>query len=712
MRTLIAFLALSSVAAADGLIVDRRQRPMNDFFTVKHHHVTVAIDEQHALTEVDQVLKNISGHEAEAVYLFPVPKGANITGLEMWVGEKKMDGEVLPADKAREIYQSIVRSKRDPALLEYVGLGVYRTSVFPVGKDEEKRLRIRYTELLKKESGLVRYLYPLNTEKFSKFPLEEAKVEVTIASKGKVKNVYSPTHRIDLARASDTSARAMWSVRKETPTTDFELLYSTDEAVVGTSLLTYRPVATEPGYFVFLASPQIKTEGAPEPKDIVFVLDKSGSMRTDGKMKQAKDALSYCLRSLNEGDRFGIVVFSSGVEKYAEKLAPYVEPEKEKALAYVARIEPDGGTNINDALLAAQSYFEPGPRLKMVVFLTDGLPTIGITQVPAIVKNATDANKAEVRLFNFGVGYDVNTTLLDKLARENKGDSEYVKPKEDLEARVSSFYSKVQSPVLAGLKLEWAGVKTFDLIPRQMPDLFKGGQIVVSGRYDGAGTQKLVLTGTAQGKAQRFEFEVAFDEKSEGTGKLFVERLWAQRKIGDIVDQIQLYGKSKELVDEIVKLSTKYGIITEYTSFLITEDMPLNDHRRNAERAGRELDKLKADTGTDGNRQVEAKKALQSAPQAPAASGGKFGGGAGYTNERGEQVVAKNVQNVGRRTFYQRKNVWQEADVPEDVKAVEVKYFSEEFFKLLEENPELNQIAALDADVIVKVNNQHVRLAK
>jgi Ca-activated chloride channel family protein len=471
-------------------------------------------------------------------------------------------------------------------------------------------------------------------------------------------------------------------------------------------------VATEPGYFVFLASPQVKSEGAPEPKDIVFVLDKSGSMRTDGKMKQAKDALSYCLRSLNEGDRFGVVVFSSGVERYAEKLAPYVEPEKEKALAYVGRVEPDGGTNINDALLAAQSFFEAGPRLKMIVFLTDGLPTIGVTAVPAIVKNVTEANKAEVRVFNFGVGYDVNTTLLDKIARENKGDSEYVKPKEDLEARVSAFYSKVQSPVLAGLKLDWAGIKAFDLLPRQMPDLFKGGQIIVSGRYDGSGPRKLVLTGTAQGKAQRFEFEVAFDEKSDGTGKLFVERLWAQRKIGDIVDQIQLYGKSQELVDEIVRLSTKYGIITEYTSFLITEDMPLNDHRRNAERAGRELDRLKADTGTDGNRQVEAKKALQSAPQAPAVTAGKFGGGAGYTNEKGEKVLAKNVQNVGRRTFYQRKNVWQEADVPEDTKAVEVKYFSDEFFKLLEENPELNEIAALDADVIVKVKDQHVRLAK
>jgi len=700
---------MTAAAYADGLLVDRRERPMTDSFAVKNHFVTVTVDEQLATTEVDQVLRNVSGHPAEAVYLFPVPHGATITGFEMWVGDKKMDGEIMDAAKAREIYHSIVRSKRDPALLEYVGQGVYRTSVFPVGVDEEKRLRIKYTELLKKESGLVRYLYPLNTEKFSKFPLEEAKVEVTIKSKGRIKTVYSPSHTVDILRASETSARATWSARRDLPRADFDLYYSPDDAVVGMNLLTYRPVADQAGYFLLLASPAVKMDGPVEPKDIVFVIDKSGSMRADNKMGQAKEALTFCLRSLNEGDRFGIVSFSSGVDKYTEKLVTFDEAEKEKALSHVQRIEVQGGTNINDALVQALTIFEKGERLKMIIFLTDGLPTNGVTDMNTIVKNVTAANTLSVRLFNFGVGYDVNTILLDKLARENKGDSDYVKPKENLEEKVSNFYTKVQSPVLSSLKVGWGEIRVKDVLPRTVPDLFKGGQIVMTGRYEGSGTQKIALTGMSQGKERRFEVEASFDGKSEGLGKFFVERLWAQRKIGDIIDQMQLYGRNKELIDEIVDLSIKYGIITEYTSFLIREDAKLGDARGNAARAGEELRKLEKGDGQQGNLQAESKKALQTADKASAPAAGAVGR---YRDEKGKEVETRTVANVGRRTFFQKKNVWQEADVPEDVKAQEVKYYSDEFFKLLETNPELNQIAALDSDVIVKVNGQHVKLAK
>jgi Ca-activated chloride channel family protein len=710
MRTALCLALMTAAAYADGLIVDRRERPMTDFFAVKNHLVTVSIDDQLAVTEVDQTLRNVSGHPAEAVYLFPVPIGATITGFEMWVGDKKMDGEIMDAAKAREIYHSIVRSKRDPALLEYVGQGVFRTSVFPVGVDEEKRLRIKYTELLKKESGLVRYLYPLNTEKFSKFPLEEAKVEVTIKSKGKIKTVYSPSHTVDVQRASETSARATWSARRDLPRTDFDLYYSADEAVVGMNLLTYRPVADQAGYFLLLASPAIRIDGPVESKDIVFVIDKSGSMRADNKMGQAKEALSFCLRSLNEGDRFGIVSFSSGVDKYTERLVTFNEAEKEKALSHVQRIEVQGGTNINEALLQALTLFEKGERLKMVIFLTDGLPTNGVTDTNTIVKNVTAANTMNVRLFNFGVGYDVNTILLDKLARENKGDSDYVKPKENLEEKVSNFYTKVQSPVLSSLKVGWGDIKVKDVLPRTIPDLFKGGQIVMTGRFEGSGTQKVVLGGMSQGKERTFEVEASFDAKSEGLGKFFVERLWAQRKIGDIIDQMQLYGRNKELIDEIVAISIKYGIITEYTSFLIREDAHLGDAKDNARRAGEELRKLEKGDGQQGNLQAEAKKALQTSDKAAAPTAG--GGFGKYRDEHGKDVETRTIANVGRRTFFQRKNVWQEADVPEDVKAQEVKFYSDEFFRLLVDHPELNQVAVLDGDVIVKIDNQHVKLSK
>ncbi len=706
---LLALLGASAPAWADGVIVaPNHHRPVADLFTVRNHIVTVAIDDQHAVTEIDQTIKNISGHMAEAVYLFPVPKDAHITGFEMWMGERKVDGEILPADKAREIYNSIVRTKRDPALLEYVGSGAYRTSVFPFAPDEEKHLRTRYTELLKKDSGMVRYVYPLNTEKFSKYPLEEARVEVTIRSKGKIKTLYSPTHPINVTRGSENAARASWSVRKEIPRVDFELYYSTDDGEVGASLLTYRPDPREPGFFLLLASPRAETGGQVEPKDIVFVLDKSGSMRADNKIGQARDALNFCLRSLNPGDRFGLVSFNDRVDKYSDRLLPYNNEEKERAAAHVFGIEANGGTNINDALLAALSLFEPGERLKMVVFLTDGLPTVGVTDVGTIVKNMGASNASKARVFTFGVGYDVNTTLLDKIARENRGDSEYVKPQENLEARVSGFYSKVQSPVMSDIRIDWGGIRVRDMLPRDVPDLFRGGQIVLAGRYEGSGPARIVVTGVAAGRRQSFEFEVGFDERSEGTSKIFVERLWAQRQIGNILDQIQLYGKSQELVDEVVRLSTKYGIITPYTSFLIREDGPLGDAKAKAE-ADRQLNMLRQDTGARGFGQAEARKAL-SAPAAPAPMAA--GGGVRFKDVEGRDVEARTVQIVGRRTLYLRQGLWREASIPENVDAAVVKYFSDEFFKLLEENADLNQVAALNADVIVQSAGRYYRLAK
>jgi Ca-activated chloride channel family protein len=710
MKSLIAaliLLGMSAAAWADGLIVDpRHQRPVADLFTVKNHLVTVSIDDQHAVTEIDQNIRNISGRMAEAVYLFPVPRDAQISGLEMWIGERKVDGEILPADKARSIYNEIVRSKRDPALLEYVGSGVYRTSVFPFAPDEEKHLRIRYTELLRKDSGLVRYLYPLNTEKFSKYPLEEARVEVSLKSRGKIKTLYSPTHPLSITRGSESAARASWSVRKDIPRTDFELYYSTDDAEVGASLLTYRPDPAAPGYFLFLASPRVETGGRVEPKDIVFVLDKSGSMRADNKIAQAREALTYCLRSLNAGDRFGIISFNDRVDKYAEKLVPFNEQEKEKAAAHVFGIEATSGTNINEALTSALGLFEAGERLKMVVFLTDGLPTVGVTEVGAIVKNAGAANAAKVRVFTFGVGYDVNTTLLDRIARENRGESEYVKPQENLETRISGFYGKVQSPVLSDLKIEWGGMGVKETLPRQVPDLFRGGQVILSGRYEGSGPTRIAVTGTALGREQRYEFEVSAEGRSEGTGKLFVERLWAQRQIGNLLDQIQLYGKSQELVDEVVRLSMKYGIITPYTSFLVREDMALGNRQAQNEEFEKKVRVFNAPGGVRPFAAAEERGRL-SKPAAPAPTGATT-----YRDEEGKEVRATTVQTIGRRTFYRRAGVWQEADTPANLEAVTVKYYSDEFFKLLEENDELNSIAVLDADVIVRIGEKLYRLSK
>jgi len=699
----ISLVLLSATAAwADGVLCDRTERPLSGQYSVRSHAVRIKVDQLVAVVEVDQVIKNTSGGDLEVSYLFPVPAGAVVSGFEMWIGEKKIEGELLPADKAKQIYYDYVRAKKDPALLEYLGSGLFKTSIFPIARDEERRLRVKYTEVLRKDGGMVRLGYPLSTVKHSKDPLESVTITAEIADRDPVRNVYSPSHPVSVVRSGDAKAKVVWDAKAVKPDTDFVLMWAVDDRDIGLNLLTYRPDPKEPGYFLLFASPKVEIDDKKvEPKDIVFVLDKSGSMQGDKKIQQARDALVFCLRALNDQDRFGIVIFSDKVEKFEDAL---VGPDqKERAVRYVEQFQANGGTNIRDALVEAMKMLPPeAGRTKMALFLTDGLPTVGVTDVGTIAKDAGGANAARVRLFAFGVGNDVNTTLLDKLARENHGMSDYIKPQENLEARISAYYRKIQSPVLGDVKLEFGGIKARDLQPPVLPDLFRGGQLVVAGRYDGHGPTTLVLSGTAQGKAQIFRYDVAFDEKTQGEERHFVARLWATRRIGDIIDQIQLYGQSKELVDEIVALSTKFGIITEYTAFLVRDDVDVKDHSGNAKRASDELKGVSTDTGAYGVSKSGDKKDCQEANQARDKNT--------WRNEKGELVEAKGCVALGKTTLYMKKG--QFVDLAAGKPEAEIKFYSDEFFKLLDECPELGRVIALNCDATVKAGAKSVSLKK
>jgi Ca-activated chloride channel family protein len=238
---------------------------------------------------------------------------------------------------------------------------------------------------------------------------------------------------------------------------------------------------------MLLASPRFAAPGEKVvAKNVVLVLDSSGSM-SGAKITQAREAARFILNHLDKRDAFTLIDFDDGVTPFSEGLVPASGDAIARALKFVDGIEDSGGTNINDALLAALSRMRDGERPGYVLFLTDGLPTVGTTETADILRNIQNGNERRSRIFVFGVGDDVNTELLDRLSSDHRGTSVYIGETEDLEVALSGFYEKISSPLLSDLAVEFKGIDTSQVYPRALPDLFKGSQLVLVGRYRGDG---------------------------------------------------------------------------------------------------------------------------------------------------------------------------------------------------------------------------------
>lgn len=689
---LVLVLALGFGAAfADGLIIVHpphhphprpfpRPRPL----TVKYHRVEVKIDNGIATTSIDQVFKNEYDVDLEGTYMFPLPEESAITEFSMYVDGKKVSGKILDKNEARRVYEDIVRSMRDPGLLEYVGRNMFQARVYPIPKKGEKRIQLVYKQTLKYDAGAYKYVYPLDTEKYSPKPLEEVTISAKIKSKVPIKNVYSPSHKID-TKVKRYSASCGYEANNVKPDKNFVLYYSVSEKDVGLNLLSYKKRG-EDGYFMLLLSPG-ELSGRSISKDIIFVLDTSGSMQGK-KIDQAKEALKFCINKLDKGDRFNVITFASDIDTYKDGLIDVNRRNLSNAISFVNKIDASGGTNINEALLAAFKMFRRSHRPRMLVFLTDGKPTVGETKMKDILKNLKSANRTDARIFVFGVGNDVNTHLLDKMAEEHRGIPEYVKPEEDIEVTVSSFYRKISEPILSDIEISFGRIRTKDIQPKILPDIFKGTQLVLLGRYESSGSTAVTLTGYVNGKKKRFVYDAQFLKNDSDDD--FIPRLWATRKIGYLMSEIRLNGEKKELIDEIIKLSKEHGIMTPYTSFLILEKEEDYDRWGLSPAAAPKMraagKKYMADmSSVSGAGSVSRAQDIQSLKQSQVAA----------------EPVSKSIKHIGDKTFYLKDGVWIDSKYKEGSKTREVKYLSKEYFDLVSKKPKLGKYFGVGEKVIV-----------
>lgn len=691
----VVFVALLNFVCADGMIipVPPRERPHIPPLTVKYHHVNIKIEDQYAGTNIDQVFKNDFQRDLEGTYIFPLSNEASITSFSMFVDGERLEGKILEKDKARKIYEDIVRQLRDPAILEYVDRNMFQARVYPIPAMGEKRIQLKYSEVIRCDSGICKYVYPLEMEKFSPKPLGEVVISVNINSKQPIKSVYSPTHSIEVDRIDDHNVEVSYEANDVKPTKDFELYYTVSEKDFGLNLLTFREKDKD-GFFMLMVSPKQEIEKDEIiPKDIVFVLDRSGSMSGE-KIEQAKNALKFCINNLNREDKFNLITFSSDVDKFADEMLQSEKGNVNDALDFISGITATGGTNIHDALLEALELFSDSGRAKSIVFLTDGKPTVGTTNIEKIQDAVKDDNEEDIRIFVFGVGYDVNTHLLDKLSDQNNGASEYVRPEEDIEVKVSNFYTRISNPVLSDVEIKIPKVRADEIFPVRLPDLFKGSQLIVLGRYEDGGDSLIELTGTVGKETKAHTYEVTFpavDEDNE-----FIPRIWATKKIGYLLDEIRLHGEDEELIDEIIDLSLEYGIMTPYTSFLVDMDTD-GGVRPPMEEARKAFSRVLSAEGmydTSGQNAVAGAQAVQKLQDAETA-----------------HVETEKIQVVGTKTFYNKDGIWTDNSYTQQ-RTTDIAYESDAYFKLVGNYPGVGKYLAVGKNVTFCVENKCFKIGE
>ncbi|MDA1044022.1 MAG: VIT domain-containing protein [Verrucomicrobia bacterium] len=772
MKTTLAMLILTLLALtapeirASGMLI-----PKDESITplaIKHQRVDIQIKDGVATVTIEQVFKNHVDRDLEAVYVFPLPVDAAIADFAMVINGRRMSGELVERDKARRIYEDIVRRMKDPGLLEHMGGNLFKVSVYPVPRQGEQKIELSYSQTLPFASGVYRFTYPLKTGEAASRTLEDFSIRAQINTSLPLKTVYSPSHEVGISRKGEHEAVLGFEQDRALLDRDFTLFYGLSEKEFGLNLLTHS-VDGQEGYFMMMLAPSVTpADGKVFRRDVAFVVDTSGSM-AGTKIAQACEALKYCINRLNDGDRFALVRFSTDTDTLDDELLDATPANRERAIAFIETFEARGGTAIHEALHTALTLerADAGHRPYTIVFVTDGRPTIGETDVDIILEKMRDKASPLTRVFAFGVGHDVNTKLLDQMSSTQGGTTQYVHPDEDIEINISSFYDKISHPVLGTPCVSIDSVKTHMQHPQDLPDLFAGQQIIVLGRYRRDGHSAIRLTGLVNGEKREFVYEGVFPERNADNA--FIPRLWATRRVGFLLDEIRRHGDAKELKDEVLALSKAYGIMTPYTSYLVLED----ENAYQAQGIARDP-AVQNETGVigarisanaiggegaslSGARRQQNRNAAMSPVSRPAASSvpvfdRKAADSEAFRAEHREafgqtrrtdsgdedistffkkdsgmdairlsesindyrstehesERIAPMVRHVEGRIFYKLADVWTDRDYRDEHEKIRLKYASDAYFAFLAKHPELKRCFALGTRVIVIVDGKAI----
>ena len=659
--------------------------------------VRIAVDGRVARIEVEERFLNAGSRLAEGSYLYPMPGEAVFTNFSLWMGDQEVRGETMNAEQARAIYEEIVRRKKDPALLTFAGHGLVRAQVFPIQPGETRKVALRFTQLFSRSGDAVRLRYSLGNRGQS----GETSFVVSVPNAASYGTPYSPTHTIDTRQVGDRFEISLPAGAAG----EVELFLPLRKGLVGTTLVTHAP-GGEDGYFMLLLAPPQAESGTSVPRDLTLVVDVSGSM-SGTKLEQAKAALEQALGTLRPGDRFRLIAFSSAVRRFREDFVAANRDNLTAAREFVDGLGAEGGTNIAGALEAALGSDSDPERLAIVLFVTDGLPSVG-EQAPDRIAEQASSRIGRSRIFTVGIGPDVNTYLLDRLASRGRGSAEYVTPGASVETAMGSLMAKLRYPALVNLRIGDSQVTLSQTYPTQLPDLFYGEELVLFGRYRGQGSGNLVITGERNGQRERVVVPAAFAASEAGND--FIPRLWAARQIGELTRQIRLEGASPSLVAQVRELGLRYGILTEYTSYLVQEPsdlvtpatpVPLREDQMGGARNSA------AQTGTQA-----FERALASAKLADS-----------KTLDAAEEVASSRLKSLARdgsaapetrlvagRLFVRRDQVWTDVAHADRITVTAVVAYSKAYFELVRQLPEVAPYLPVGDEVLIAGRRASVRV--
>jgi Ca-activated chloride channel homolog len=707
LALILGVLIAPAPTLAQGWIEPDRPGPRWEGVERLRTHVQIRVVDRIAHVEVEEWFRNNGRGLAEGVYLYPLPGEAVFQGYSLFQGDEEFTGETMDAERARAIYEEIVRSRRDPALIELVGHGLLRARVFPFGPGETREITLRYTQVLTRAGDALELRYvaggpgvmtqgrpgpgplptPLPGPRPTPRPGPDAVQPVTTPQEGaplafsvviedgeRFLDPFSPTHTL---RVSREGGRIL--VRPEGELRGrFSLFLPPAGEAVRLSIAAHRPSGGD-GYFMLTLSPGQAAASA-MPRDLTVVVDVSGSMSGE-KIEQTRRAVIQLLEGLEPGDRFRLIRFSSTVESYRPGWTGATRAELAEARRWAEGLRALGGTDIDGALEEAFRSETPRERLPVIVFLTDGMPTVG-ERNPERIADRADRMRGRARVFAFGVGYDVNTYLLDRLTAAGRGSVQYIEPGEDVEQALSVLAMHIRHPVLTDLELARLPVRVKEVFPREIPDLFQGQELTLFGRYEGTGSGAVEVRGGREGREARFRARVSFPEHTLEND--FIPRLWAARKIGELTREARLRGADPELVEEIRETALRYGVLTEYTSHLVLEpgvvagvqrDLPALVPMPVTAARGVQLARESADAR--GVRTAAELEDLDARLMARVESEVREGG------------PAAERRIVAGRAFVLLEGVWTDRLHLEETRTVEVQAFSPAYFALLEAIPEL-----------------------
>lgn len=683
--------------------------------------VRVSVEGRVAHVEVTEWFRNAGPRMAEGHYLYPLPNEAVFQGFSLFQGDAELRGEIMDAERARAIYEEIVRRRADPALIELAGHGLLRARVFPIDPGQERKVSLRYTQVLSRAGDALQLVYAGavhgggvrdgRAEGRPGVPEPvDTRFEVVVEDGDAFLDPFSPTHAVEIRR---NGTRLVVRVEEEIQGR-LSLFLPLAAEGVGLSVATHRPPG-EDGYFMLTLSPGRVLE-SPEPRDMTVVMDVSGSMSGE-KIEQAKAALRGLLETLAAEDRFRLVAFSNAVRIFDEGWTRSSRSELARARKWVDALIADGGTNIGGALDEAFRLQSAGDRLPVVIFLTDGLPSVG-EQSPQRLADRAEASAGRSRVFAFGVGHDVNTHLLDRLGEAGRGSTQYVEPGENVERAIALLGAKIRHPVLTEVALEDAPVRFEDVYPVRLPDVFAGEELVIFGRYRGEGEGRVRLEGRRRARSVGFDVEAEFPRNTEAND--YIPRLWASRKLGHLTRQIWTEGENRDLVEEIRRLALQYGLPSPYTSYLVEEPGVVADLP-----SGLRILPLQGTSGS-GRRDGQAAPAPRSAATAFGATAVKLAQRARVLREaktsEGLAQVEEEMSDrlalvdgtparvVAGRIFRLEDGVWKDAAHSPEAEVVHIRAFSPAYFRLLEGLRELRPVFRELSSVLVAGRDVSIRV--